>query len=145
VGIEDEELHGWLDLPSLIGVAILRAAPPQGKCVPQICNVNAVITCPHQTGIVKPLPRQTKVMVGGALALRITDMAGSPVAGCPAAGPGIKPCTTVPAPAAPGATKVLIGGLPAMLATSTMTSDSTPPVPSATLVKFAGQTTVNAL
>jgi len=33
---------------------------------------------PHQSGMVKPLPRQTKVMVGGAFALRITDMAGSP-------------------------------------------------------------------
>jgi hypothetical protein len=113
--------------------------------VPPICNVNAVITCPHQTGIVKPLPRQTKVMIGGAPALRIMDVAGSPVAGCPAAGPGLKPCTTVPAPAAPGSTKVLIGGLPAMLQTSTMSTDCTPPVPMGTTVKFAGQTVVNAL
>jgi hypothetical protein len=113
--------------------------------VPPICNVNAVITCPHQTGIVRPLPRQTKVMIGGALALRITDMAGSPVAGCPVAGPGVKPCTTVPGPAAPGSTKVLIGGLPAMLQTSLMTTDCTPPAPMGTTVKFAGQTVVNAL
>jgi hypothetical protein len=113
--------------------------------VPPICNVNAVINCPHQSGIVKPIPKQTKVMVGGAPALRITDMAGSLVAGCPAAGPGIKPCTTVPAPAMPGSTKVLIVGQPAMLLTSMMTSDCTPPVPSGTIAKFAGQTTVNAL
>lgn len=113
--------------------------------MPPICNVNAVITCPHQTGIVKPLPRQTKVMVGGAFALRITDMAGTPVAGCPAAGPGVKPCTTVPAPAAPGSTKVMIGGQPAMLLNSMMSTDCTPPVPMGTIVKFAGQTVVNAL
>jgi hypothetical protein len=100
VWIEDEELHGWLDLPSLIGVAILRAAPRQGKCVPPICNVNAVITCTHQTGIVKPLPRQTKVM---------------------------------------------IGGLPAMLLSSMMSTDCTPPVPNGTIAKFSGQTVVNAL
>jgi hypothetical protein len=131
------------------GVAILRAAFAQGKCVPPICNVNAVITCPHQSGMVKPPPRQTQVMIGGAPALRITDLAGAPVLpGCPnlptPVTPNLKPCTTVPAPAVNGSTKVMIGGQPALLQTSLMSSDCAPPVPNGTTVKFAGQTTVNA-
>ena len=52
--------------------------------MPPICNVNAVITCPHQAGIAKPIPKQMQVMVGGAPALRITDMPGTPILpGCP--------------------------------------------------------------
>jgi hypothetical protein len=117
--------------------------------VPPICNVNAVINCPHQSGVAKPVPRQTQVNVGGALALRITDMAGTPILpGCPnlptPATPAFKQCTTIVAPAAMGSTKVMIGGQPALLATSLMTTDSVAPVPNGALVKFAGQTIVNA-
>jgi hypothetical protein len=117
--------------------------------VPPICNVNAVITCPHQSGIAKLAPRQMQVNVGGAPALRITDMAGVPVLpGCvnlpTPATPAFKPCTTVTAPAAMGSTKVLIGGVPALLATSLMTTDSVVPMPNGTTVKFAGQILVNA-
>ena len=117
--------------------------------MPPICNVNAVITCPHQSGIAKPPPKQGKVMVGGAPALRITDVMGAPVLpGCvnlpTPATPAFKPCTTIAAPAAMGSAKVLIGGVPALLATSLMTTDSVVPVPNGTTVKFAGQILVNA-
>ena len=116
--------------------------------MPPICNVNAVITCPHQTGMVKPVPKQVQVMVGGSPALRITDMAGAPVLpGCtqlPTPGtPAFVPCATVVAPAAAGSTKVMIGGAPALLATSTMTTNGVPVMTPAT-VKFAGQVKVNA-
>jgi hypothetical protein len=53
------------------------------------------------------------------------------------------PCATVVAPAAGGSTKVMIGGAPALLSTSTMTSNGIPlnmPV----TVKFPGQVLVNA-
>lgn len=116
--------------------------------MPPICNVNAVITCPHQTGIAKPVPKQTQVLVGGAPALRITDVAGAPILpGCtqlPTPGtPGFVPCATIVAPAAAGSTKVMIGGAPALLATSTMTSNGVP-VPAPVTVKFPGQVQVNA-
>ena len=117
--------------------------------MPPICNVNAVITCPHQAGIAKPVPKQTTVMVGGAPALRITDMAGTPILpGCPnlptPGTPTFVPCATIVAPAAMGSTKVMIGGVPALLGTSMMTTNSVAPVPNGTTVKFPGQVVVNA-
>jgi hypothetical protein len=145
--IEDEEVQRGL--PCQWVEAILRSTPRQGKgTVPPICNVNAVITCPHQTGIAKPVPKQMQVLVGGAPALRITDMAGTPILpGCtqlPTPGtPGFVPCATIVAPAAAGSTKVMIGGVPALLATSTMTSNGVP-VPTPVTVKFPGQVQVNA-
>jgi hypothetical protein len=116
--------------------------------VPPICNANAVITCPHQTGVIRPVPRQVTVLIGGAPALRAADMAGAPILpGCPQlptpATPAFLPCVTVVAPAVPGSTKVLIGGLPALLATDTMTTSGVPVMTPAT-VKFPGQVTVNA-
>ncbi len=88
------------------------------------------------------------VLVGGAPALRAADMAGAPILpGCPQlptpATPAFAPCLTVVAPAAPGSTKVFIGGLPALLATDTMTTSGIPVMTPAT-VKFPGQVTVNA-
>ena len=117
--------------------------------MPFICNANAVITCPHQSGMAKPAPRQVQVNVGGAPALRATDMPGTPILpGCPnlptPATPSFKPCTTIPAPAAMGSTRVMIGGQPALLMTSLMTTDCVNPVPNGATVKFAGQTIVNA-
>jgi hypothetical protein len=116
--------------------------------VPPICNINAVITCPHQSGVARPVPKQTTVMVGGAPALRITDMAGTPILpGCtqlPTPGtPTFVPCATIVAPAMGGSTKVMIGGVPALLATSTMTTNGIPLNMPAT-VKSPGQMTVNA-
>jgi hypothetical protein len=117
--------------------------------VPPICNVNAVITCPHQSGIAKPVPKQTTVLVGGAPALRITDMPGTMILpGCPnlptPGTPTFVPCATIVAPAVAGSTKVMIGGVPALLATSLMTTNCVVPVPNGATVKFAGQVTVNA-
>jgi hypothetical protein len=117
--------------------------------VPPICNVNAVITCPHQAGIAKPIPKQVQVMVGGAPALRITDMPGTPILpGCPnlptPGTPAFVPCATIVAPAIQGSLKVMIGGQPALLGTSLMTTNCVVPVPNGATVKFAGQVLVNA-
>jgi hypothetical protein len=106
--------------------------------VPPICNVNAVITCPHQAGIAKPVPKQMTVMVGGAPALRVTDMPGTPIL------PGFVPCATIVSPGMPPSTKVFIGGVPALLANATMTSNCVVPVPNGVTVKFPGQVLVNA-
>jgi hypothetical protein len=130
-------------------MAILRPDPPQGKTVPPICNVNAVITCPHQGGVAQPVPKQAQVMIGGAPALRITDVAGMPILpGCPnlptPGSPTFVPCAMVVGPAAAGSTKVLIGGVPALLQTSVMTTNCVVPVPNGASVKFPGQVLVNA-
>jgi hypothetical protein len=117
--------------------------------VPPICNVNAVITCPHQGGIVKPVPKGGVVNIGGAPALTIADVAGAPILpGCPnlptPGTPAFVPCATVIAPAVMGSTKVMIGGIPALLSTSLMTTNCVVPVPNGAMVKFPGQTTVMA-
>jgi hypothetical protein len=117
--------------------------------VPPICNINAQITCPHQTGLAKPVPKQTKVMIGGAPALRVTDMAGTPILpGCtnlPTPGtPTFVPCATIVAPATPPSTKVMIMGVPAMLSTAMMTTNCVVPVPNGAMVKFPGQMKVMA-
>jgi hypothetical protein len=117
--------------------------------VPPICNVNAIITCPHQGGVAKPVPKQVQVNVGGAPALRITDMPGTPIMpGCPnlptPGTPTFVPCATIVAPAAMGSTKVRIGGVPALLSTSLMTTNCVAPVPNGATVKSPGQVIVNA-
>jgi hypothetical protein len=116
--------------------------------MPPICNANAVITCPHQAGMVKPIPQQMQVLIGGAPALRITDMPGAPIMGCPnlptPGTPTFVPCVSVVAPAVMGSTKVFIGGAPALLATSLMTTNCVVPVPNGATVKMAGQMLVNA-
>jgi uncharacterized Zn-binding protein involved in type VI secretion len=130
-------------------MAILRPVPSLGKSVPPICNVNAVINCPHQGGVARPMPKQTQVLVGGAPAMRITDVVGMAfLPGCPnlptPGTPSFVPCAVVTAPAVAGSTKVLIGGVPALLQGSAMTTNCVAPVPNGAMVKFAGQTAVNA-
>jgi len=113
--------------------------------VPPICNINAVIQCPHQSGIAKPIATQTKVNIGGAPALRATDMPSTPfLPGCPNIGTGLVPCTLITTPAMPASTKVFILGQPAMLATGLMTSNSVAPVLNGTRVTNAGQVKVIA-
>jgi hypothetical protein len=113
--------------------------------VPPICNVNAVVQCPHQGGVVKLVPKQTVVNIGGAPALRATDMPGMAfMPGCPNVGTGLVPCTAVITPAMPASKKVFIQGQPAMLATGLMNSNCSAPVPNGVTVKLPGQTTVIA-
>jgi hypothetical protein len=95
------------------------------------------------------VPKQTQVMVGGAPALRVTDMPGTPfLPGCPnvptPGTPTFVPCATIVSPAVMGSTKVMIGGIPALLQTSLMTSNCVVPVPNGVTVKSPGQMKVNA-
>lgn len=114
--------------------------------MPPICNVNAVVQCPHQTGLARLVAKQTVVNIGGVPALRATDMAGMPILpGCTNVGsPGQVPCASIITPAMPASSKVFIGGLPAMLSSGLMNSNCVPPVPNGVTVKFPGQTTVIA-
>jgi hypothetical protein len=93
--------------------------------------------------MVTVVPRQVQVTIGGSPALRLADIPGSVVAGCPVASPSTKPCTSVVAPPAAWASKtVMVGGQP-LLMQMPAPSPATDGVPPATIMcTFAGQTTV---
>lgn len=112
------------------------------KRVPFLLTTNAVITCVHG-GVVTLLPKQEVVSIEGGFVLCLGDLEGAPIVGCPQAGPGIKPCTTVLAPL-PGsfAPNVLVAGRPAHWQPFTAVTDGVPP--GMVLVTFPGQQLVQA-
>src|SRR5690348_11451347 len=80
-------------------------------------------------GQVTLVPRQQKVLVGGAPAMGLSDIAGSLIVACPQIGPGIKPCTTVVS-AIPGVStspKVMVMGQPALVQSVQGMTDGVPP------------------
>jgi uncharacterized Zn-binding protein involved in type VI secretion len=108
-------------------------------------NANAVIQCTHM-GKVTVIPKLPTVTIGGAPALRLTDLMGSPIV-CPVPpSPGSKPCLTVVAPPQLWASKtVMVGGLPLLmqLPGPSGTTDGVPPIPMAGLIcSFSGAPTV---
>ena len=108
-------------------------------------NANAVITCVHM-GKVTVIPKLPTVTIGGAPALRLTDVIGSIIA-CPVPpSPGSKPCLTVVAPPPLWASKtVMVGNLPLLMQmpAPSGTTDGVPPVPNAGLMcTFSGAPTV---
>lgn len=108
-----------------------------------VLNAAAQLQCPHG-GRVTLLPRQQQVLVGGAPALRASDLAGAPIVGCPVAPtPSTKPCTVVAA-VLPGswASSVLAAGEPVLLQTLVALTDGVPPGP--VVVLSPGQAKVQA-
>jgi hypothetical protein len=104
----------------------------------------AIITCPHQSGIVTIVPKPNPILVGGVPALLLTDLIGCPIAGCPVtpppAGPG--PCLTVAAPPANwvGTTPVVYGTVPVLSANAGMVGGMTAGgTPGPLMLKFPGQ------
>jgi hypothetical protein len=111
--------------------------------MPPVVNVKADIACCHQ-GKVTLLPKQTKVIVGGAPALRAGDVAAN-LCACPVPpSPGSKPCTTATVTPTPGVSvsrKVFAQGKPVMLGNPTVpgVTDGAP-VPCPTLmIRSPGQ------
>jgi hypothetical protein len=110
-------------------------------------NGSAVIQCfpPPHGGKVTVIPKQFQVTIGGQPALRLADIPGSVVAGCPVVPTpaGTKPCTSVVAPPAAWASKtVMVGGQP-LLMQMPAPSPATDSVPPGTIMcTFAGQATV---
>src|SRR3954449_5664328 len=100
-------------------------------------------------GPVVLMPKQVQVNIGGAPALRVTDIAANPTT-CPVPpSPASKPCTTstvLPVPGASASTKVMIGGVPALLGNPSVPGITDgAPVPCPTLmVMFPGQVQVIA-
>lgn len=98
-------------------------------------------------GKVEVIPKQFTVLVGGAPALRVGDVMGSPIVGCPVPPtPATKPCTTVvseiPIPAVGASMTAMAGGQPLLLEGLSGVTDGVPP--GTIMVDFAGQTTVTA-
>jgi hypothetical protein len=108
-------------------------------------NANAVLTCTHM-GKVTVIPKQMQVTIGGAPALRLTDLMGSVVACMVPPSPSSKPCTSVVAPPQLWASKtVTVGGMPLLMQMPgpSGTTDGVPPLPMAGLMcTFSGAPTV---
>jgi hypothetical protein len=107
-----------------------------------ILTANAVVTCIHG-GTVTLVPRQTTVTIQGGAVLCEGDLSGAVIVGCPQAGPGIKPCTSVVAtlPESVSPT-VSVGGRAVHLDALDGQTDGNPPGP--LRVISAGQTAVTA-
>jgi hypothetical protein len=110
-------------------------------------NANAVIQCTHG-GKATVMPKQMQVTIGGAPALRLTDVLGAVIAGCPVVPSpgGTKPCLTAVAPPQLWASKtVTVGGLPLLMQmpAPSGTTDGSPPMPMVGLMcSFSGAPTV---
>lgn len=112
--------------------------------MPRLCNANAVIVCPHTSGIVNVTASQQAVRIGGAPALRINDVPTWAIRpGCPQVGIGLTPCAKVMALTVGGSAKVIVGGQPALLDTAQMTTNGVPVFTPATVTQ-PGQVAVSA-
>lgn len=108
-------------------------------------NCNAVVQCTHG-GKVTIIPKLPTVTIGGAPALRLTDLMGSPII-CPVPPtPASKPCLVVAAPPQMWASKtVTVGKLPLLMQmpAPSGTTDGVPPLPMVGLMcSFSGAPTV---
>lgn len=111
--------------------------------MPFVLNAAAELQCPHG-GRVTVVPGQAKVLAGGEPALRISDVEGAPIVGCPIPPtPATKPCTLVAA-VLPGswASTVVAAGEPVLLQTLVALTDGVPPGP--VIVVEPGQAQVQA-
>jgi hypothetical protein len=109
--------------------------------VTPILTSQAIVMCAHG-GQVLLVPRQGTVLIQGAPVMCGSDLNGAPIVGCAQPPtPATKPCTTVVA-TLPGSwsPKVMIGGLPAYVATLAGQTDGVPPSP--LMVVYPGQTLV---
>lgn len=111
--------------------------------MPFILNAEAELQCPHG-GRVTVIPGQTQVLAGGAPVLRISDLEGAPIVGCPVVPTGTTvPCTQVVG-VFPGswADTVIAAGEPVLLQTLIAVTDGVPPGP--VIVVEPGQFQVQA-
>jgi hypothetical protein len=109
-----------------------------------IVTTAAKIMCAHG-GQVTLIPKQMKVLAGGAPVLCVGDLVGSPIVGCaqpptPATAPCLVVASEIPIPMVGMSPKVLVGGKPVLLAGINGITSGVPPSP--LIVAFPGQTTV---
>lgn len=111
--------------------------------MPFLLNAGAELQCPHG-GRVAVLAGQEQVLAGGLPVLRVSDLEGAPIVGCPVpVTPASMPCTLV-AEVLPGswAGSVLAAGEPVLLQTLVALTDGVPPGP--LIVVEPGQAQVQA-
>ena len=106
----------------------------------------AKIMCAHG-GQVTLIPKQMKVMVGGAPVMCVGDIAGSPIVGCAqpataATAPCLVVASEIPIPTVGMSPKVMVMGKPVLLAGINGVTSGVPP--SSLIVTFPGQTKVVA-
>ncbi len=103
-----------------------------------LLHLGATVTCPHG-GQATPVPSNTRVLVGGQPVTVVSDT--YTVAGCPFTIPGSppkpQPCVTVQW--AVPASRVLVGGLPALLQTSAGLCKSAEQIPQGAPIVSATQ------
>ena len=109
-----------------------------------IINTGAKIMCAHG-GQVTLIPKQFTVLVGGAPAMRVGDIMGSPIVGCaqpptPATAPCLVVASEIPIPMVGMSPKVMVMGKPVLLAGINGITSGVPPSP--LIVTFPGQTKV---
>jgi hypothetical protein len=101
----------------------------------------AKIMCGHG-GQVTLIPKQVKVLAGGAPVLCVGDLVGSPIVGCaqpptPLTAPCLVVATEIPIPTAGMSPKVMVNGKPVLLAGIQGITSGVPP--STLIVAFPGQ------
>lgn len=108
---------------------------------------DAILVCPHETGIVGISTPQSLVTIGARRVLVAHDPVGKPIVGCPNLNPpaGIKPCTTTLAVQEGYSTWIRIDGRPVCLDTVTGLTDGTPPGTHKYKVRSPGQHLVSEL
>ena len=111
--------------------------------MPPVVNAAADIACCHQ-GKVAIIPKQFKVLVGGAPALCAGDISANPCLSPVPPSPGSKPCTTatvIPTPGVSVSAKVFVQGKPVMLGTPTVpgVTDGAPVPCPVLMIRFPGQ------
>ncbi len=105
---------------------------------------NARLFCDHM-GAVANLPSQTWVRIDGIPVLRKPDPVGRPIAGCPNAGVGIKPCTATLKVDQGYSSFVRIDGKPVCLTPIEGKTDGTPPLTVEYSVQSSGQSWVQEI
>jgi len=111
-----------------------------------ILNASAKIMCAHG-GQVTLIPKQFTVLVGGAPAMCVGDIMGSPIVGCaqpptPATAPCLVVASEIPIPMSGMNPQVMVGGKPVLLAGINGITSGVPPSP--LIVAYPGQTQVMA-
>jgi hypothetical protein len=109
----------------------------------RIISTNSVLCCDHKIGIVSNRPSQHFVRIDGALILIGDDPVRKPIAGCPNAGPTIKPCTSTMNIESGKSSLVHINGTPVCMDTVSGGTDGTPPMATKYKVAVPGQNFVN--
>jgi hypothetical protein len=107
-----------------------------------ILTTAAKILCAHG-GQVTLIPKQMKVLAGGAPVVCLGDLVGAPIVGCAQPTTSVTVmCTVVasevPIPGAGVSAKVLVGGKPVLLGGINGVTNGVPPSP--LVVAFPGQT-----